>query len=203
MQRFIDRIKDAREGSHVRTWDWLYGKLQTVVIEQREDANEESVRRSISPNKPTPKSKGEGKGKAVPAKGASADDQDQVKDQHAMPSSTAKPRQSLRATKREVGRARKEVHRIGQRSIRAQRAKLLLQSRNRSQRLREASHRSSVCFTRIALEVIHVRSCTKEHQRGRRSQRLHLQKPPPRLPWPRCSLAAFEEPRHQGPACHQ
>ena len=90
MQRFIDRIKDAREGSHVRTWDWLYGKLQTVVIEQRQDANEESVRRSISPNKPVPKSKGEGKGKATPAKGASADDRDQVKDQHAMPSSTAK-----------------------------------------------------------------------------------------------------------------
>ena len=62
------------------------------MIEQREDANEESVRRSISPNKPAPKSKGEGKGKAAPAKGASADDQDQVKDQHAMPSSTAKPK---------------------------------------------------------------------------------------------------------------
>ena len=62
------------------------------MIEQREDANEESVRRSISPNKPAPKSKGEGKGKAVPAKGANADDQDQVKDQHAMPSSTAKPK---------------------------------------------------------------------------------------------------------------
>ena len=92
MQRFIDRIKDAREGSHVRTWDWLYGKLQTVAIEQREDANEESVRRSISPNKPAPTSKGEGKGKAAPAKGTSADDQGQVKDQRAMPSSTAKPK---------------------------------------------------------------------------------------------------------------
>ena len=29
MQRFIDRIKDARDGSHVRTWDWPYGKLKT------------------------------------------------------------------------------------------------------------------------------------------------------------------------------
>ena len=30
MQRFIDRVKDAREGSHVRTWDWLHGKLKTM-----------------------------------------------------------------------------------------------------------------------------------------------------------------------------
>ena len=61
MQRFIDRIKDARDGSHVRTWDWLYGKLKTVVIELREDANEESVRRALSPEKPKPKAKGDGK----------------------------------------------------------------------------------------------------------------------------------------------
>ena len=89
MQRFIDRIKDAREGSHVRTWDWLYGKLKTIVVELREDINEESVRRALSPEKPKPKAKGEGKGKAVTATGEpSADDQ---KTQHAMPNPTAEP----------------------------------------------------------------------------------------------------------------
>ena len=88
MQRFIDRIKDARDGSHVRTWDWLYGKLKTVVIEPREDANEESVRRALSPEEPKPRAKGDGKGKAVPATGEpSADDQ---KTQSAMPNPTAK-----------------------------------------------------------------------------------------------------------------
>ena len=37
MQRFIDRIKDSREGSHTRTWDWLYSKLRGIVNEMRED----------------------------------------------------------------------------------------------------------------------------------------------------------------------
>ena len=68
MQRFIDRIKDAREGSHVKTWDWLYDKLKRVVVEMREDANEESVRRTLSPSKPkTDRPKGDGKGKEAKA----------------------------------------------------------------------------------------------------------------------------------------
>ena len=68
MQRFIDRIKDAREGSHVKTWDWLYDKLQRVVLEMREDANEESVRRALSLTKPKQdRPKGDGKGKDLKA----------------------------------------------------------------------------------------------------------------------------------------
>ena len=68
MQRFIDRIKDAREGSHVKTWDLLYDKLQRVVIEMREDAHEESVRRTLSLTKPKQdRPKGDGKGKDVKA----------------------------------------------------------------------------------------------------------------------------------------
>jgi hypothetical protein len=79
MQRFIDRIKDAREGSHVRTWDWLYGKLKTTVIELREDINEESVRRALSPEKPRPKAKGDGRGKAVTATGKQGADNQKAK----------------------------------------------------------------------------------------------------------------------------
>ena len=89
MPRFIDRVKDAREGSHIRTWDWLYGKLKTVVVELREDINEELVCRALSPEKPKPKAKGDGKGKAVVATGEQgADDQ---KAQNVMPNPTAKP----------------------------------------------------------------------------------------------------------------
>ena len=68
MQRFIDRIKDAREGSHVKTWDWLFDKLKRVVVEMREDANEEAVRRTLSPSKPkSDRPKGDGKGKEAKA----------------------------------------------------------------------------------------------------------------------------------------
>ena len=47
MQRFVDRIKDPREGSHTRSWNWLYGKLKGVVIEMREDQNGGSIRASL------------------------------------------------------------------------------------------------------------------------------------------------------------
>ena len=30
LQRHVDRIKDAREGSRVRTWDWLFSKLKRL-----------------------------------------------------------------------------------------------------------------------------------------------------------------------------
>ena len=127
---------------------------------------------------------------------------------HKMPCPILQPNleQSKReAAQRVVGKGRKGVQRINQRLIQAQRAKLLVEHQNRSQsqRLRQASQRLSVCFTRIAIEVTAVRSCMKEHQRPRRSQRLRQQRPLPRLPWPRCSLAVFEEPRHQGPTWHQ
>ena len=50
IQRHIDRIKDAREGSHVRTWDWLFGKLKQTIAEMREDANETAIRDSLGTN---------------------------------------------------------------------------------------------------------------------------------------------------------
>eukprot|EP00439_Symbiodinium_sp_Y106_P047341 s5654_g6.t1 len=47
LQRHIDRIKDARDGSHVRTWDWLFGKLKTLLAEIREDANESAIKDAL------------------------------------------------------------------------------------------------------------------------------------------------------------
>ena len=44
MQRHIDRIRDSRDGSHVRSWIWLMGKLKTMLIEMKEDQNEDSIR---------------------------------------------------------------------------------------------------------------------------------------------------------------
>ena len=49
LQRHIDRIKDAREGSRVRTWAWLFGKLKDLVAELREDANETAIKDSLNP----------------------------------------------------------------------------------------------------------------------------------------------------------
>ena len=106
MQRFIERIKDAREGSHVRSWDWLYGKLKNVVIELQEDANEEAVRRALSPNKPKPKPKGEGKGKATPAKGENLDEEEA--NRHAMPNPTAKPKAKPKGGPKGAGKGKEE-----------------------------------------------------------------------------------------------
>ena len=47
LQRHIDRIRDASETSHCRTWDWLMNKIKAVLIEVREDQNEESIRASL------------------------------------------------------------------------------------------------------------------------------------------------------------
>ena len=33
LQRHIDRIRDSRETSHVRSWEWLMGKIKTMLIE--------------------------------------------------------------------------------------------------------------------------------------------------------------------------
>ena len=50
LQRHIDRVKDAREGSRVRTWDWLFSKLKTLLAELREDANETAIKDALSPS---------------------------------------------------------------------------------------------------------------------------------------------------------
>jgi hypothetical protein len=47
LQRHIDRIRDSKETSHCRSWDWLMNKIKTVFVEAREDANEESIRASL------------------------------------------------------------------------------------------------------------------------------------------------------------
>ena len=49
LQRHVDRIKDAREGSRVRTWDWLFSKLKELIAELREDANETAIKDSLNP----------------------------------------------------------------------------------------------------------------------------------------------------------
>ena len=58
LQRHIDRIRDSRETSHCRTWDWLMSKIKAMLIEVREDTNEESIRASLQSRakpKPDPK----------------------------------------------------------------------------------------------------------------------------------------------------
>ena len=49
LQRHIDRIKDAREASNVRTWAWLFCKLKELIAELREDANETAIKDSLNP----------------------------------------------------------------------------------------------------------------------------------------------------------
>ena len=44
-----EHIKDAREGSRVRTWDWLFSKLKELIAELREDANETAIKDSLNP----------------------------------------------------------------------------------------------------------------------------------------------------------
>ena len=59
MQRHIDRIKDSKQTSHVRCWDWLFNKLKTTLLEMKEDQNEESIRTALQTQaKAKTKSKG-------------------------------------------------------------------------------------------------------------------------------------------------
>ena len=59
MQRHIDRIKDSKQTSHVRCWDWLFNKLKTTLLEMKEDQNEESIRTALQTQAKTKtKSKG-------------------------------------------------------------------------------------------------------------------------------------------------
>ena len=58
LQRHIDRIRDSRENSHCRSWDWLMNKIKAVLVEVREDANEESIHASLQTKaKPKPDAK--------------------------------------------------------------------------------------------------------------------------------------------------
>ena len=97
LQRHIDRIRDSRETSHVRTWDWLMNKIKSVLIEVREDQNEESIRNSLASVSPKPKAKGhpkgEGKGKAnLAVDGGDVANAADSKASTAMPVPTAKPK---------------------------------------------------------------------------------------------------------------
>ena len=77
MQRHIDRIKDSRQNSHVRCWDWLFNKLKTTLLEMKEDQNEESIRTALQTQaKNKPKAKGNvaqtGEGEEASASAAAA-----------------------------------------------------------------------------------------------------------------------------------
>ena len=43
MQRLVDRIRDSRPNSHVRSFQWLFEKLKACILEMREDTDEESI----------------------------------------------------------------------------------------------------------------------------------------------------------------
>ena len=59
MQRHIDRIKDSKQTSPVRCWDWLFNKLKTTLLEMKEDQNKESIRTALQTQaKAKTKSKG-------------------------------------------------------------------------------------------------------------------------------------------------
>ena len=77
MQRHIDRIKDSKQTSHVRCWDWLFNKLKTTLLEMKEDQNEESIRTALQTQaKAKPKAKGNvaqtGEGENATASAAAA-----------------------------------------------------------------------------------------------------------------------------------
>ena len=82
----------------------MYDKLQRVVLEMREDANEESVRRALSPTKPKQdRPKGDGKGKDLKANVAVDTDDKGTK---ALPG-PAKPKPRRRLTPKEAEKERK------------------------------------------------------------------------------------------------
>lgn len=105
IQRHIDRIKDSSETSHRRSFDWLFNKLKTTLYELREDANEESIRRVLSPEKPKAKSKGDAKGKATPA---TEKDADESTTQTALPGTKPKPKAKPKAAPKGEGKGGKD-----------------------------------------------------------------------------------------------
>ena len=67
LPRHVDRIRDSREGSHVRSFDWLFSKLRDAGSEMREDQNEQASRQSLGVldrKQREDDAKGEDKGKA-------------------------------------------------------------------------------------------------------------------------------------------
>ena len=77
LQRHIDRIKDAHEGSRVRTWEWLFSKLKVLIAELREDANETAIKDALRPppNKQNRTKEQKEKDRRNRGKGAVADPQ--------------------------------------------------------------------------------------------------------------------------------
>ncbi len=83
LQCHIDRIRDSRETSHCRSWDWLMKKIKDVLIEVREDTNEESIRASLQA-KP--------KAKSDPKAAVAHDASDDPKGTKGLPNPSAKPK---------------------------------------------------------------------------------------------------------------
>ena len=89
LQRHIDRIRDSKENSHCRSWEWLMGKIKSVLVEVREDANEESIRASLhSRAKPKPENKA--------AVAQEADDN--TKETKGLPNPSSKPKAKPKAS---------------------------------------------------------------------------------------------------------
>ena len=57
MQRHVDRIRDSKTGSHVRSFQWLFDKLKACIHEMREDTYEEAIRKSLQLGEPKPRDK--------------------------------------------------------------------------------------------------------------------------------------------------
>ena len=78
MQRHTDRIQDPKPNSHVRCWKWLFGKLKAMLVEMKEDQNEESIRSALQiqakskPKKGTVAQTGDSEESAAPAAAAKA-----------------------------------------------------------------------------------------------------------------------------------
>ena len=52
LERVIDEIKRSPENSVMREFDYLWGKLQEFLVEEREDVNPRSIEQSLrSPKK--------------------------------------------------------------------------------------------------------------------------------------------------------
>lgn len=101
LQRHIDRIRDSKETSHVRSWDWLMGKLKTALIESREDANEESIRTALYPKTKGPPPKAALPVNANPKgdneKGSKDKDKDKDEGTKGLPNTSVKPKPKAQA----------------------------------------------------------------------------------------------------------
>jgi len=98
LQRHIDCIRDSRENSHCRSWDWLMNQIKAVLVEVREDANEESIRASL-------RTKAKPKQDAKAAVAQNRHDQETTK---GLPNPSSKPK-GLRQSRRRVRSQRQVV----------------------------------------------------------------------------------------------